>query len=99
MKIADKKKKKKKEKEKKRKNRSILKVFISTRSDEDRKEYVEARKRYRYLLKAKRQSFRREKTTLLAPNLNNPSTFWKELKNMGCGKQSKANSSNIDINE
>ena len=80
-------------------SRSILKVFRSTRSDEDRKEYVEARKRYRYLLKAKKQSFRREKTTLLAANLNKPSTFWKELRNMGCGKQSKANSSNIDLNE
>ena len=36
---------------------------------------------------------------LLAANLNNPSTFWKELRNMGCGKHSKANSSNSDINE
>ena len=83
----------------KKESRSKLKVFRSTRSDKDRKEYVEARKRYRYLLKAKKQSFRREKTTLLAANLNNPSTFWKELRNMGCGKQNKANSSNIDINE
>ena len=83
----------------KKEGRSKLKVFRSTRSDEDRKEYVEARKRYKYLLKAKKQSFRGEKTTLLAANLNNPSTFWKELRNMGCGKQSKANSSNIDINE
>ena len=82
----------------KKESRSKLIVFRSTRSDEDRKEYVEARKRYRYLLKAKKQSFRREKTTLLAANLNNPSTFWKELRNMGCGKQSKANSSNTDIN-
>ena len=83
----------------KKENRSKLNVFRSTRSDEDRKEYVEARKRYRYLLKAKKQSFRREKTTLLAANLNNPSTFWKELRNMGCGKQSKASSSNTDIND
>jgi len=36
---------------------------------------------------------------LLAANLNNPSTFWKELRNMGCRKESKANSSNTDINE
>ena len=82
MKIADKQQQqqqqKEKEKEKRKKeSRSKLKVFRSTRSDEDRKEYVEARKRYRYLLKAKKQSFRREKTTLLAANLNNPSTFWK----------------------
>ena len=96
MKIADKQKKKKK---KKKKSRSKLKVFRSTRNDEDRKKYVEARKRYRYLLKAKKQSFRREKTTLLAANLNNPSTLWKELRNMGCGKQSKTKSSIIDINE
>ena len=32
-------------------------------------EYAEARKRCKYLLKAKRQSFRREKTTLLAAHL------------------------------
>ena len=32
-------------------------------------EYAEARNRYKYLLKAKRQSFRREKTTLLAAHL------------------------------
>ena len=88
--------KNKKEREKK-KSRSKLKVFRSTQNDEDRKEYVEARKRYIYLLKAKKQSFRREKTTLLAANLNNPSTFWKEMRNMGCGKQSKANSI-TDIN-
>ena len=31
--------------------------------------------------------------------MNNPPTFWKELRNTGCGKKSKANSSNIDINE
>ena len=78
MKIADKQKKK---------SRSKLKVFRSTRNDEDRREYVEARKRYKYLLKARKQSFRRKKTTLLAANLNNPPTFWKELRNMGCGKQ------------
>ena len=83
----------------KKESRSKLKVFRSTRSDGNRKEYVEARKRYKYLLKAKKQSFRREKTILLAANLSNPSTFWKELRHMGCGKQSKANSSNIDINE
>ena len=86
-------------KQAKKESRPKLKVFRSTRSDEDRREYVEARKRYTYLLKANKQSFRREKTTLLAANLNNPSTFWKELRNMGCGKQSKANSSNIDIKE
>ena len=86
------------QKERKKKKKK-LKVFRSTRSDEDTKEYVKARKRYIYPLKAKKQSFRREKTTLLAANLNNPSTFWKELRNMGCGKQSKANSSNTDINE
>ena len=74
----EKKKRKKREREReKKKSRSKLKVFRSTRSDKDRKEYVEARKRYRYVLKAKKQSFRREKTTLLAANLNNPSTFWK----------------------
>ena len=52
-------------------------IFRSTRSDEDRKEYVETRKRYRYLQKAKKQSFRREKTTLLAANLNNHQRFGK----------------------
>jgi len=81
-----------------KKSYSKLKVFRSTRNDEDRREDVEARKRYKYLLKADEQSFRREKTTVRAANLNNPSTFWKELRNMGCGKQSKANSSNSDIN-
>ena len=88
----------KKKKKKKKESRSKLKVFRSTRSDEDRKEYVAARKRYRYVLKTKKQSFRREKTTLLAANLNNPSTFWKELRNVGYGKQSNVNNSNTDIN-
>ena len=68
----------------------------STRNDEDRREYVEARKRYSCLLKLKKQSFRREKTISLAAILNNALTFWKELGNMGCGKQDKVTSSNID---
>ena len=68
---------------------------------EDRREYGETRKKYKYLLKVKvkKQSFRRKETTLLATNLNNPATFWKELRNMGCRKQNKANSNNTDINE
>jgi len=85
MKIADQKKKKRK-----KKSRSKLEALRSTRNDEGRIEYVEARKRYKYLLKAKKQSFRREKRTLLVANMNNPSTFWNELRNMGCGKQSNA---------
>ena len=74
MKIADKQKKE---------SRSKLKVFRSTRSDKDRKEYVEARKRYRYLLKAKKQSFRREKTTLLAANLKQPINVLERIEKYG----------------
>ena len=90
MKSADKQKKKKKKKRerergKKRESGSKLKVFRSTRSDEDRKEYAEARKRYRYLLKAKKLSFRREKTTLLASaaNLNNPIKVLERIEKYG----------------
>ena len=76
-------------KQAKKESRQKLKTFRSTRNEDDRREYVEARKKYRYLLKSKKLGFRREKATLLAANLKNSSTFWKELKNMGCGKQGK----------
>ena len=74
-------------------------MFRFTRKDEDRRDYVEGRKRYKYLLKVKKQSFRREKNISLAANLNNSRTLWKELRNMVCVKRDKANISSIDINK
>ena len=65
---------------KQKESRSKLKVFTSTRNDEDRREYVEARKRYKYLLKAKKQNFRRKKDNIACCKLEQPTNVLERIK-------------------
>ena len=68
---------------KQKESRSKLKVFRSTRNDEDRREYVEARKRYKYLLKAKKQSFRRKKDNIARCKFEQPTNVLERIKKYG----------------
>ena len=80
-------------------SRQKLKIFRSTRSEEDRQQYVQARKKYKKLLTVKKSKFKKEKMDFLNSQFGNSATFWKELKNMGLGKRKNNTITNIDIKE
>eukprot|EP00745_Piridium_sociabile_P032434 TRINITY_DN5471_c0_g1_i2.p1 TRINITY_DN5471_c0_g1~~TRINITY_DN5471_c0_g1_i2.p1 ORF type:complete len:1139 (-),score=92.24 TRINITY_DN5471_c0_g1_i2:303-3719(-) len=83
----------------KKETRQKLRMFRTTRDDKDRKEFIRTKQKYKYILKRKARTFRREKIAQLENNVKNTSRFWKDLKSMGCGKQKTVNNNSIDINE
>lgn len=82
----------------KRESRKKLKQFRLTNSADDRKEYVQVSREYRRMIKDKKKQFRRNKAESLASNVKNASTFWKELKSLGC-EQKASISDNISVND
>ena len=83
----------------KKESRRKLNQFRVSRLENDRKDYVIARKFYKSLLKKKKQEFRKQKVTQLASNISDSSIFWKELRSMGCSKNDNSVKANIEISE
>ena len=83
----------------KKESRKRLNQFRTSRNENDRKEYVVARKRYKALLKSKKQEFKKRKTSFLASNISDSSVFWRELRNMGCSKADNTANCNIKMDE
>ena len=54
-----------------------------TSCEESRVEFVKSRKGYKKLIRLKKQANQKSKAESLENNLHNPSTFWKEVKNLG----------------
>ena len=84
--------------EAKKDSRGKLNQFRRSREENDRLLYIEAKKKYKRLLKEKKTAFRKQQTDNLATDLTNSSQFWKRLRNLGCGgKQTIHN--DIDLND
>ena len=66
-----------------------LKKFRATRNEDDRITFVTERRSYKRLLKTKQREYKKQKTERLANNISDSSQFWKEVRNMGCGKTEK----------
>ena len=84
--------------EAKKDSRCKLNRFRRSREEIDRLMYIEAKKKYKRLLKEKKTAFRKQQTEKLAADMTNSSLFWKQLRNLGCGgKQTMQN--NVELNE
>ena len=83
----------------KKETRQKLKHFRATRCEDDRREFMNAKKKYKYMVKHKRKTSRYEKITRLENNIKNSAIFWDELRSMGCGKQHHVVDDSIDIND
>jgi len=70
----------------KKESKRKLRFFRKTKTAED---YLQARKRYKCLLKTKKRQHKRNLSNVLTENLNNSSVFWKELRNIGGGQKSQ----------
>ena len=70
----------------KKETRQKLKRFRETKNEENRCEFLNAKNKYKYLIKHKMKTFRREKVTRLENSIKDSTIFWNELKSMGCGK-------------
>jgi hypothetical protein len=76
-----------------------LEIFRELRTDDSRTDYTQAKKFYNLLQKVKRKNYSRSKTNHLVEVLREPSRFWKELKEMGCGRARLTMSNRIVMDE
>ena len=60
--------------------RRSLHTYTNNRTAENKTKYNQLRKNYKYLLKRKRRLFNEKRVNKLCNNLNNPTNFWKEIK-------------------
>ena len=54
--------------------------FRRTYNPQHRQVYTESRSEYIALLKQKEKEYKQNKSKILAEEINNPQTFWKELR-------------------
>jgi hypothetical protein len=85
--------------EAKKESRQKLKIFRKTRLDEDRIVYVQARKKYRLLIKHKKKIFKKVKADTLVSSMSDSSLFWAEVNKMGCGKSKNSTDASISTDE
>jgi len=85
-------------KEAKKDSKRKLRKFRHSRMDEVRVEYVEAKKKYKELIKLKKRQFKRQKVEALANSLSNSGNFWKEVRSFG-GDRKTIVKNNITITE
>jgi len=76
-------------KESKVKVYSLLRIFKRTRNDNDRINFVTARKKYKELLRNKKNGYKRDTVTRLLQCEKNARLFWRELKQTGCSARKK----------
>jgi hypothetical protein len=67
----------------------LLKIFRKTRSENNRREYVESRNKYKRMLRNKKIQFRANMAQSISGNIGDSSLFWKELKKLGGLSQRK----------
>ena len=60
--------------------RRSLQTYRNNRTEENKMHYHQMRKTYKNLLKRKKSFFNENRVTNLCNNINNPNTFWKEIK-------------------
>ena len=77
--------------------RKSLRKYRKVRTELNKAEYIQSKKLYRNLLRAKRQSYSEKKISFLLSNLGNSSKFWKEIKTTNRIKGVHSNS--IDISD
>jgi hypothetical protein len=76
----------------------LLKIFRKKRNEDNRKQYVEARTKYKRLLKQKKNEYKKNEVKMLSNNIKDSSIFWKNIKKIG-GFQNPKKSSHIELSE
>ena len=79
-------------------SRKLLKQFRKTHTEECRIRYLQQKKKYKKLLKEKKQLYKRELANRLESNCKDPAKFWKEIKTLG-GSHKSFVTNNISLDE
>ena len=85
--------------EKRKETSSKLRKFRRTHNPQHRQVYTESRREYIALLKQKKREYKQNKYKILAEEINNPQTFWKELRKCAGSRASHRISKRISTNE
>ena len=75
--------------------RRSLHRYTNNRSDENKSNYIQMRKNYKYLLRSKKRIFNEKIVRNLCNSANNPTKFWKEIRQI-LSPARTTNSINLD---